>query len=390
MALPITIPYTFATAATSIPLSQLDTDFSTIYATVNGIGNGTVALSNVVITGGIISNVSGISTSAISNGTSNVSVSTANGNVTIATAGNNAVTVDTSQNMTTVGTVAMGSSFKRNRIINGNMQFWQRGTSFSANGYTTDRWAVGPAGGTVTVAQAAGPSGFGFQYAAQITGGAGVTTCPFSQKIESYNIADLASKTVTLQVVISASTSQTVLWQASYPTAIDNYTSTTSIASGSFSVTTTPTLYTVQISLPSQVTNGLQIVFAPNNGGSFTSGTITFTGVQVESGTVATPYERQIYSDQLAQCQRYYEQDSSKVWYLFMANATSGTGNKFTNINWMVSKRTAPTVTLTGAGTGTSGFSSNSPTVNGTGVYCATTSFGNDAYITAYTASAEL
>ena len=99
MALPISIPYTFANATTSIPLSQLDTDISTIYATVNGIGNGTVALSNVVITGGIISNVSGISTSAISNGTSNVSIATANGNVVVATAGTTAMTIDTSQNV---------------------------------------------------------------------------------------------------------------------------------------------------------------------------------------------------------------------------------------------------------------------------------------------------
>lgn len=44
MALPITIPYTFANATTSIPLSNLDSDFTTVVNAVNGIGNGTNAI----------------------------------------------------------------------------------------------------------------------------------------------------------------------------------------------------------------------------------------------------------------------------------------------------------------------------------------------------------
>jgi len=58
MALPITVPYVFGNVTTSIPLTNLDSDFATIYAAVNGIGNGTVALANVSITGGSIQNVS--------------------------------------------------------------------------------------------------------------------------------------------------------------------------------------------------------------------------------------------------------------------------------------------------------------------------------------------
>jgi hypothetical protein len=56
MALPITIPNTFATATSAIPLSQLDNNFSTVVNGVNGIGNGTNSLANVVITGGTITN----------------------------------------------------------------------------------------------------------------------------------------------------------------------------------------------------------------------------------------------------------------------------------------------------------------------------------------------
>ena len=62
MALPVTIPNTFASATTSIPLSQLDTNFSTLSNAINGINSGAEILanlksSNVTITGGTISNV---------------------------------------------------------------------------------------------------------------------------------------------------------------------------------------------------------------------------------------------------------------------------------------------------------------------------------------------
>lgn len=56
MALPITIPYTFASATTSIPLANLDSDFTTVVNAINGIGNGTNTLvlnnSTSIATGG--------------------------------------------------------------------------------------------------------------------------------------------------------------------------------------------------------------------------------------------------------------------------------------------------------------------------------------------------
>jgi uncharacterized protein YjbI with pentapeptide repeats len=62
MALPVTVPNTFANATTSIPLSQLDANFSTLSNAINGINSGAETLvnlkaSNVTITGGTISNV---------------------------------------------------------------------------------------------------------------------------------------------------------------------------------------------------------------------------------------------------------------------------------------------------------------------------------------------
>lgn len=57
MALPITIPNTFATANAAIPLSQLDNNFTTVAVAINGIGNGAESLTGVSITGGSVANV---------------------------------------------------------------------------------------------------------------------------------------------------------------------------------------------------------------------------------------------------------------------------------------------------------------------------------------------
>jgi len=222
--------------------------------------------------------------------------------------GTTAMTISTAQAVTTTNAINMGSSFLRNRIINGAMQIVQRGTSFTSpatGSYTLDRW-ISLSSGTApaTVAQVAGPTGY--QYALQLTGAASNTSAGIAQRIESYNIADLASTTVTLSATILASTNQTVLWAAYYPSATDNYTSSTQITTGTFSVTTSAQVFNAQIALPSNVVNGLEIRFYANNNSAFTSGTLTITGVQLEAGSVATPFERRLYGPELSMCQRYF------------------------------------------------------------------------------------
>lgn len=76
MALPITIPNTFATATTSIPLANLDANFTTVVNAINGIGNGAEALVSVNITGGnAVFTVANATTSTITNfSSSNVTI----------------------------------------------------------------------------------------------------------------------------------------------------------------------------------------------------------------------------------------------------------------------------------------------------------------------------
>jgi hypothetical protein len=123
MALPITVPFTFGNATTTQSLSSLDADFSTVYNAVNGIGNGTVVLANVTITGGSINNVSlgnAISVSAIQNGNSKVDIPLANGNVVITTNSSLALTVDTNHNI--IGTANISDSIGNVRTVPINSQ----------------------------------------------------------------------------------------------------------------------------------------------------------------------------------------------------------------------------------------------------------------------------
>jgi hypothetical protein len=284
-----------------------------------------------------------------SGSTTNI-VNDASGNVAV---GNNLTVAGTSTisgNETVTGTLVMGSSFKRNRIINGNMVVDQRNsgaaqtiTAAAALAYTVDRWYGYSTGANVTGQQVAGATANQYRY--RFTGAASVTAIGFAQRIEAINSADLAGTTATLSVDLANSLLTTVTWTAYYANTTDTFGSlasptVTSIATGTFTVTSTVTRYNAQISIPSAATTGLQIVFSV---GAQTSGTWTIGSIQLEVGTKATPYEMQIYSDQLAQCQRYYYKltpGASLPWL----GAITQNGNAYASVSFPVEMRTAPTV----------------------------------------------
>jgi hypothetical protein len=112
MPLPITIPNTFANATATIPLSQLDNNFSTVAVAVNSIGNGAFSLANVQINGGTIANVTLDNVSVDVETLSNVTITnlTVDGNVTFTNAAvtANVVTITTA-NVTTANVTTLES-----------------------------------------------------------------------------------------------------------------------------------------------------------------------------------------------------------------------------------------------------------------------------------------
>jgi hypothetical protein len=286
--------------------------------------------------------------------TTNTITSAAATALTIQSAGTTAITVDTSQNATFAGTVNMSSSFLRNRIINGNMAVDQRNagaaqTLTSGGLYSVDRWQTYVYTANLTGQQVAGSSGF--QYAYRITGASGNTQAQLQQKIEAANCYDLAGQTVTLSAYMANTSNTTMNWVVYYANSTDNFSANTIVTSGTWTLTSSLARYTATISLPSAANTGLLIIFY--NSGQ-TSGTWTTTGVQLEQGSVATPFERPLYSKQLADCQRYYE----VIYY-----ASTGYGNNSNAVAFgiplKVTKRTSPTVTI---GTDPAGEIINFPT----------------------------
>ena len=71
------------------------------------------------------------------------------------------------------------------------------------------------------------------------------------------------------------------------------------------------------------------------------------TGVQLEEGTVATPYEHRSYGEELARCQRYYEGIYMNAGTHGFQSATSYGGQVSNNI-FAVTKRAQPTFSLEG------------------------------------------
>jgi len=113
------VPYTFGSATTSIPLSQLDSNFATTITLGNTaiqLGNTVTTLNNMTLANVTIT--SGTSSfSSIANGTSNVTVNSSGGNITLGTAGTTAVTIDTSQN---VGIGTSSLTYKLDVSVTGN------------------------------------------------------------------------------------------------------------------------------------------------------------------------------------------------------------------------------------------------------------------------------
>jgi hypothetical protein len=265
----------------------------------------------------------------------------------------------------------------RNKIINGDMRIAQRGTatitgSASAQ-YPVDRWIVYNGTGTVTFAQSAiAPTGYTNSLNATVTatgsyGASGYTE--FGQMVEGFNCQDLAwgtasAKQITVSFWVRSSVTGT------YNVAFQNNAQNRSYIT-SFTINTVNTWEYKTIQIPGDTsgtwtvnsTSGLRIWFNLGMGTNYdttgntwtagnlgsTAGTVDFaansgatfyiTGVQIEVGAVATPFEFEDFGTTLTKCQRYY----CRVYSAYLGTGMAfSTTSSIVNVFFPTTMRVAP------------------------------------------------
>jgi len=287
----------------------------------------------------------------------------------------------------------------RNRIINGDMRIDQRnaGASVTMNAgslanNTVDRWIAGEdTDGAMSIQRVAeAPAGFTNSLKfTTTTADASLASTQYavvSQRIEGFNTADFGfgaagASTITLSFWIRSSLT------GSFGGAVRNGTVDRSYPfSYTINLANTWEYKTVTITGDTSGTwatdnsHGMNAVFNLGSGTDFLgtvntwgaanyhgptgagsvigtlSATWQITGVQLEPGTVATPFERRSYGQELALCQRYFETVSG------YARAS----NQGFSWPWAVRKRSDPTLGTPGFSSGSGGTFATLPTASQT------------------------
>ena len=241
--------------------------------------------------------------------------------------------------------------FNRNYIINGGFDIWQRGTSsFSANSWTADRWSTDV--GNIASRSTDTPEGQA-PYSIKHTGGTGNAVVRQGIELNATGVQgdffDGSQWTISYWAKVSSGTRDAAFYSAFTNGSASGATVYRVVAANSNigTVTTSWQRFTLTFSVPTggSVASATALQITPYVVGNGSSVDTYITGVQLERGSVATPFRRQGDSIQaeLAACQRYYQRftvDIIGARFGIGMMGNSSTGNIY--INAMVPMRVKP------------------------------------------------
>jgi hypothetical protein len=282
----------------------------------------------------------------------------------------------------------------RNRLINGGMMIDQRnaGASVTPNStaYTLDRWQLSTGVSSKLSVQQSSTAPAGFKNSVLLTSTSAYTPgssdyISFCQKVEGFNFADMAwgtanAQPATLSFWVRSSLTGTFSGALQSDGAGRSYPFT-------FAISAANTFEYKTVTIPGDTSGtwgtgngiGVEVHFNMGSGSNLlgtanawvsawrtgvtgsvalvgTSGaTMYLTGVQLEEGTAASPFENRLYGTELQLCMRYFQGltynssiDSDGMRIVLAGN---GGSNPLTGWQFIVPMRAAPTMTSYGAGT---------------------------------------
>ena len=302
---------------------------------------------------------------------------------------------DTNGTINLLQTSTLSVAGGKNRVVNGGMDWWQRGTSLAiSNGVTTylaDRWAAYRAATGSTVSRQTTSDTTNrptIQYCARVQrDNANTSTSGISYYniFESINSIPYAGQTVTFSFYArkganysQASSGLTVVVKTGTGTDQNVYSGFTGAVNAvlqTATLTTTWQRFTNTATLASSITQiAVGLEFTPV-GTASAADYFEVTGAQLELGSYATTFSRAggTIQGELAACQRYYAliAAGNELCISMGANFTASQADGF--LAFPVTMRTTPTLVAT----------------SGTGYYAFIRNGGSDAFnsLTLYAAS---
>jgi hypothetical protein len=224
----------------------------------------------------------------------------------------------------------------KNYIINGGFDIWQRGTSFAGlagSEYTVDRFRMDTKATNVSVSRAPGIKGHLYSMLLQFNSS---EPCQILQKIESKY---LSNKTITFRVTFKSNHNGLARLKLADGSGAVNFLLESPLIATDNTVQTIT--FTTTLGEISQDSLFASILFS--NGDDKVSQVYLYE-VQLEEGSIATPFEQRPIGLELSLCQRYYEKSNSNIAMFHYGSSTTSNRTGAT-VLYKVKKRITPVFT---------------------------------------------
>ena len=204
---------------------------------------------------------------------------------------------------------------RKNLLINGGMQVWQRGASGPAPlnvfTYTADRWCVDAAGAALNWSQGQSPvNALRSNGSLALLGAAGNTGFGIHQRIEGGTTWPLAGKKLTLSVKLFSSSARTFKAYIGHANSLDDFSGRTLLESKDIAVhpggyTWITAAVTFDAAMPAQCVYGLYVSIGST--ALVAGAAAAIADAQLEIGEEATDFEILPIGETQTLCERYYQ-----------------------------------------------------------------------------------